>query len=150
MDQETIETDSFCLQVIYTPGHSPDHICLFESDRGWLFTGDLFVGGKDRALRAGYEIWEIIASLKLVAKLPVRMMFPGSARVRENPKTALNRKISYLEDLGERVLALHQQGWDERAITNKLLGKPMQVEIITLGHFSRRNLVRSFLRRERG
>ena len=45
-----------CFQVIYTPGHSPDHICLFEHKHGWLFTGDLFVGGMDRALRVDYDV----------------------------------------------------------------------------------------------
>jgi glyoxylase-like metal-dependent hydrolase (beta-lactamase superfamily II) len=55
-DGDWIETDHHRFQVIYTPGHSPDHICLYEPDRGWLFTGDLFVGGQDRALRAGYDV----------------------------------------------------------------------------------------------
>ncbi|MCK4316124.1 MAG: MBL fold metallo-hydrolase, partial [Anaerolineae bacterium] len=48
-DGEVIGTERHRFQVIYTPGHSPDHICLYEPDQGWLFTGDLFVGGRDRA-----------------------------------------------------------------------------------------------------
>jgi glyoxylase-like metal-dependent hydrolase (beta-lactamase superfamily II) len=35
-----VQTDRFGFQVVHTPGHSPDHICLFEPDRGWLFSGD--------------------------------------------------------------------------------------------------------------
>lgn len=144
-DGQLIATQNYQFQVIYTAGHSPDHICLYEPDQGWLFTGDLFVGGKDRALRAGYDIWGIIASLKRVASLPLQSLFPGSASIPEDPLTALQQKISYLEQLGARALALHQKGWSTSAITRELCGKSLWVEWVTLGHFSRRRLVLSFL-----
>ena len=143
---EIIETDEYKFQVIYTPGHSPDHICLYEQNRGWLFSGDLFVGGQDRALRAGYDIWQIIDSLKLIIGLPLTILFPGSARVREQPQQELMSKIVYLEDLGDRVLELRQKGCSVSRIARQLLGGTMWVEIVTLGHFSRFNLVRSYLR----
>ena len=144
-DGQIIHIAKFRFQVIYTPGHSPDHICVYEPDRGWLFTGDLFVGGQDRALRQDYDIWGIIASLKTVAQLPISWLFPGSARVRENPSAVLNQKIAYLEDLGGRILSLHQKSWSINAIVRSL-GRPKWVEFVTLGHFSRRHLVLSFLK----
>jgi glyoxylase-like metal-dependent hydrolase (beta-lactamase superfamily II) len=144
-DGEVIETAQHHFQVLHTPGHSPDHLCLYEPDRGWLFTGDLFVGGWDRALRADYDIWQIISSLKRVATLPATRLFPGSARVRDNPSEALAAKINYLSQLGEGVLALHHQGWGVPEITRSLCGGPMLLEFITLGHFARRRLVLSYL-----
>lgn len=39
-DGETISTGIFELQVIWTPGHSPGHICLYEPANRLLFTGD--------------------------------------------------------------------------------------------------------------
>jgi len=145
-DGAQIQAGEFCFQVLYTPGHARDHLCLWEAERGWLFSGDLFVGGRDRALRAGCDIWEIIASLKKVAALPVQTLFPGSARVRaENPLGALREKIAYLEDLGGRVQDLHGRGWSVGAIARRLCGGPLWIEVVTLGHFTRHNLVRSFL-----
>jgi glyoxylase-like metal-dependent hydrolase (beta-lactamase superfamily II) len=146
-DGEVITTEHYCFQVIHTPGHSRDHICLYEPQQGWLFTGDLFVGGRDRALRADYDIWQIIASLKRIAALPATTLFPGSARVRDNPAKTLAAKIAYLEELGENVLALDRQGWGVTEITRALCGGPMFLEFVTLGHFSRRRLVLSYLRR---
>lgn len=145
-DGAVIETEHYRFKVIYTPGHSLDHLCLYESEQGWLFTGDLFVGGRERALRADYDIWQIVASLKRIAALPATRLFPGSARVRDNPAEELAAKISYLEELGERVLELHRRGRSVRDIVRALCGGPMPIEFITLGHFSRRHLVLSYLR----
>jgi glyoxylase-like metal-dependent hydrolase (beta-lactamase superfamily II) len=145
-DGAVIETERYSFQVIHTPGHSPDHLCLYESQQRWLFTGDLFIGGRDRALRADYDIWQIIASLKRIAQLPAVKLFPGSARVRDNPAVALKAKISYLEELGERVLELHRQGQDVPAIARAVGGRLMPIELVTLGHFSRRRLVLSYLK----
>jgi glyoxylase-like metal-dependent hydrolase (beta-lactamase superfamily II) len=144
-DQEIIRSNGYSFNVIYTPGHSIDHICLYETNREWLFSGDLFVGGKDRALREGYDIWEIIKSLKGIASLPVKWLFPGSARTRENPQAEIYAKIDYLEQLGGEILYYNEQGWSESRIAKKILGTPMRVEWITLGHFSRRHLIRSYL-----
>ena len=139
----------FNFQVIYTPGHSPDHICLYEPERGWLFSGDLFVGGRDRALSADADIWDVIQSLKRVVKLPLSKLFPGCSRVRENPAIEIQEKIDYLEEMGEEVLKLHRKGWRINAIVRALCSGPMFIEVFTLGHFSRRNLIWSYLRVEK-
>jgi glyoxylase-like metal-dependent hydrolase (beta-lactamase superfamily II) len=144
-DGAVIETEKFRFQVVYTPGHSPDHICLYEPTRGWLFTGDLFVGGRDRALRKEYRIWEIITTLKRVSELPLRMLLPGCARVRENPNQELADKIEYLEETGGKVLELHNKGMSVKRIARILFGGPMFIEYFTFGHFTRRKLVESYL-----
>jgi glyoxylase-like metal-dependent hydrolase (beta-lactamase superfamily II) len=140
-----IHSRKHCFQVIHTPGHSEDHLCLYEPQEGWLFTGDLFVGGRDHAMRAGTGVWEMIACLKRLAKLPARTLFPGSARVRENPSMELTGKAAYLEELGERVLQLHQEGRSVGEIAREVCGRPIWIEWITLNHFSRRELVLAYL-----
>jgi glyoxylase-like metal-dependent hydrolase (beta-lactamase superfamily II) len=37
---ETLKVGEFYFEVIWTPGHSPGHICLYEPNRKVLFTGD--------------------------------------------------------------------------------------------------------------
>ena len=146
VDGELIRAEKYNFQVIYTPGHSPDHICLHEPERGWLFSGDLFVGGRDRALSAEADIWGVIESLKKIANLPLSRLFPGSARVRENPVTEILEKIDYLTEMGEKVLELRRNGLDVSSIARSLFGNLMFIEVFTLGHFSRKNLVQSYLR----
>ncbi len=144
-DGEEISTGKRSLQVVFTPGHSPDHLCLWAPDEGWLFTGDLFVGGYDRALRVDCDIRGIISSLRRIDGLAATTMFPGSARVREQPAEAIADKIAYLERLGEQVHELHGQGRSTAQIVRALCGGPMFIELFTLGHFTRSGLVRSYL-----
>jgi len=44
-DSEIIDLGGRSLQVIATPGHTPDAICLFDSANGLLFTGDTYYSG---------------------------------------------------------------------------------------------------------
>lgn len=142
---EALETRRHRFEIVWAPGHSQDHVCLYEPSTGWLFSGDTYVGGKDRALRADYNIWQIIESLKTLAALDTSMLFPGSGTTRPNPKEDLLKKIAYLEETGYRVLDLHQKGWNRRRIRRKLFGPEMVISYYTLGHFSGKNLVRSYI-----
>jgi len=140
-----LETEHFQFEVIHTPGHSPDHVCLYEPTQGWLFAGDAYVGGRDKALRRDYNVWQIISSLKKLARLDAQFIFPGSGTVRDNPKEALRTKIEYLEQTAGRVLELHSRGLSYSRISRQLFGPEMLIAYITLGHFSARNLVRSYI-----
>jgi glyoxylase-like metal-dependent hydrolase (beta-lactamase superfamily II) len=140
-----VETTGHRFQVIHTPGHSSDHISLYEPHEGWLFTGDAYIGGRDKALRQDYNVWQIIESLKKLASLDANLLLPGSGTVRQDPTEELLEKARYLEEKGEQVWDLHQKGWSRRAIRRKLFGREGLIAYFTLGHFSGRNLVRSFL-----
>jgi glyoxylase-like metal-dependent hydrolase (beta-lactamase superfamily II) len=142
---EQVETGQFTFQVIHTPGHSPDHVCLFEPDRGWLFSGDAYIGGQDRALRAGYDIHGILASLRKLAELPVTTIFSGSGSVHDNGTQRLQEKVAYLEELGEQIRTLRDQGLSPRRIRRQLFGRELPITYLTLGHFSGLRLVQSYL-----
>jgi glyoxylase-like metal-dependent hydrolase (beta-lactamase superfamily II) len=142
---EWVETPRHRLQVVHTPGHSPGHVCFFEPEQGWLFSGDAYIGGRDRALREGYDIHGILGSLKKLADLPVQAIMAGSGTVRWHGVEPLLDKIAYLEELGERIRHLHDQGLSPRRIRRRVLGPELPIAYVTLGHFSGRHLVDSYL-----
>jgi glyoxylase-like metal-dependent hydrolase (beta-lactamase superfamily II) len=143
--RETLETPHHTFSVIHTPGHSPDHICLHEPREGWLFAGDTYIGGRDRALRADYNVWQIIASLRKLSELDVDLIFTGSGNVRKNGSAALKQKIAYLENIGEQAHELHRKGLSYRRIRRKLFGRELLIAYVTLGQFTGRHLVRSLI-----
>lgn len=44
-DNDILTAGSREIKIIHTPGHSPGHICIYEEERGFLFTGDLIYKG---------------------------------------------------------------------------------------------------------
>ncbi len=143
---ERVETDRYSFQVIETPGHSPDHIALYEPSEGWLFCGDAYVGGRDVAYRKVYRPRLMIESLRKLASLEISYLFPGSGTVHENGREKILAKLESLEELRERILELHQQGLPPRAIARKIVGREPLITWVTFGDFSALNLVECFLR----
>jgi len=143
---DSVSTDHFRFDVIYTPGHDRDHICLFEPKHRWLFSGDLFVGTRPKALRPMNDIRQIIVDLKMVKDLKPRFLFPAPGKVVVEPVPVLEQSIQYLEELGQKVMELHGKGLSPAEIVNRIFGGEYELTEFTQHHFSALNLVNSYLK----
>ncbi len=63
--------------ALHTPGHSPGHLCFWEAERGYLFTGDLVYLGMLYADYPSTDPAAYLASLEKAAALPAKRIFPG-------------------------------------------------------------------------
>ncbi len=144
-----VATRSLRVTVIPTPGHSIDHVCLFEASRGWLFTGDLFLAERLRYLRSDEELGELIDSLQAVARLPAREVFCAHRGPVRGGVAALARKAEHLRALRGRVLDLLGQGLPEPEIARRAIGPEGPMTWLSRGGFSVRNFVRSIARNRR-
>ena len=149
LDSE-IRTPRFRFLVIPTPGHSDDHICLYEPNEGWLFSGDLFISERMRYLRKEEDIHSIIDSLKKIAGLRLKSMFCSFSGSIENPLVSVQKKIVYLESLRQKVEEGFHQGLSPREIQWRLLGRGDQLGFFTSGEICKRNLINAFLKPKRG
>lgn len=142
-----IESDQYVLTPVETPGHSKDHLVFFEKNRGWLFSGDLFIGEKIKFFRSDEDIAEQIDSLEKVLKLDFEALFCAHNPCPENGKRFLAHKLDFLVALKQKVLALHGQGYPAREIIRRLdPGADRKVKWITMGNASFANMVRSALK----
>ena len=57
------------LEIIATPGHTPDAICLFDRDNGLLFTGDTYYPAPIWLYRPETDLDAYVASVKKIAAL---------------------------------------------------------------------------------
>ncbi len=143
-----VHTASLRLSVVPTPGHSADHVCFFEPERGWLFTGDLFLAERLRYLRDDEDLRALIDSLRAVSALPLRQVFCAHrGPVRDGP-AALRRKAEALEEIWQRSSELLKQGLPEAEITRRVVGPEGPMTLFSLGRFSARNFVRAVARAE--
>ena len=143
---DSVTTENFRFEVIPTPGHDRDHICLFERKNGWLFTGDLFVGTRPNVVRPMDDVWQIIADLKKVKDLKPQILFPAPGKVRTEPVPVLEQAIRYLEDLGQKVMELHDKGLSPAEIMKQIFGNEPPLAEFTQQQFSSLNLVKSLLK----
>ncbi len=68
-DGEMIDLGGRTLEVIATPGHSPDSLCLLDRDAGLLFTGDTFYAGNLYACLPGSDLTAYRDSMRRLAAL---------------------------------------------------------------------------------
>jgi len=135
------------LLPVATPGHSEDHLCFFEPDRGWLFTGDLFLAERLRFLRSDEDVDLLIESLETVGRLPLReVLCAHRGPVRDGP-AALRRKADGLRSLRERIAELLRQGLPEGEIARRVVGREGFLTWFSRGRFSARNFVRAVARK---
>jgi endoribonuclease LACTB2 len=143
---DVVKTRGFRFQVFYTPGHSEDHIALYETERRWLFSGDLYLAPRLKVLRADEDVHALADSLRKMIALEPEVLFCQHRGRVENATVMLRRKLDSLVELGERIQDLQNRGLDEDEIASALPGKDFLWRTLTGGHFSKRNFVRAFLR----
>jgi glyoxylase-like metal-dependent hydrolase (beta-lactamase superfamily II) len=145
----TIATGNHHFEVINSPGHTDDHICLYEPDKKWLFTGDLFCGTTFIYLRQDENYLQILDTIKKLSQLKIETIFCNLKGVVKNGKEALLKKIEKMERLRDNVLKLRDKGFQPKVIRQKVLGKEDAWNLITGGHYSKQNTIDSIFHGKR-
>jgi len=144
---ESFEDGGMRFRVIPTPGHSPDHLVVFEEERGWLFAGDAYIPVPERVFfgtGCDYSVW--VETLRALAKLGAERMFTGMGPVNRRPSRALIEKANRLSEISEKVMRLWREGLKETEIAKRLFPGDLAVRLVTGGNYSAVNLVRACLR----
>ncbi|MDD5702082.1 MAG: MBL fold metallo-hydrolase [Dehalococcoidales bacterium] len=79
---EIIDTGIYQLEAIWTPGHSPGHICLYEHGNGFLFSGDHILPNitpniSYHILSGDNPLGDYLYALGKLSNLPVTQVHPG-------------------------------------------------------------------------
>ncbi len=143
-----ISTGDYTLKVLYTPGHSSDHISLYEPNKKWAFTGDLLLWGPTREVFTDVKIYDAIESLHRLSKLKIEILFPGHGPPFTNPNEALRDQIDRLETLKLQIRNLNEKGLNAKKIRNEIFGKERILTYLSGGKFSALNLVNSYLEKD--
>lgn len=89
---ETIDIGGRCIEVLYTPGHSPGHMCFWEPEWGYLFTGDLVYKDTLFAYYPSTDPEAYLRSLEKAAALPVKMVFPAHHSLDIHPEILIRMR----------------------------------------------------------
>lgn len=101
-DLDEISIGGRTVTVLHTPGHSPGHMCFYEKERGYLFTGDLVYKDTLFAYYPSTDPEAYLTSLERVAALPVKRIFPAHH--------SLDIEPAILTDMREAFRGLKEEG----------------------------------------
>ncbi|WP_455716015.1 MBL fold metallo-hydrolase [Anaerosporobacter sp.] len=101
-DNDTIDIGGRLIQVLHTPGHSPGHMCFYEKDKRYLFTGDLVYKDTLFAYYPSTDPQAYLHSIERIAKLKVNRVFPAHHD--------LNIEPSIIEDMRQAFHQLKEEG----------------------------------------
>lgn len=141
-----LETPRYRFRVVATPGHSEDHICLVNDEKGWIFAGDLFLSTKLYVGLRGESVQQLIQSIRKVLSTSIETIFCGHAGVVPHARKAFEQKLHYLEWLTEETYKLAEQGRDRKEITRQLLPRQPLIQWVSQGEMSPSHLIDSILR----
>lgn len=101
-DNDTIELGNRTIRILHTPGHSPGHMCFFEEDRAYLYTGDLIYIGELFAYYPSTDPIAYMNSIKKLLSLPVKKILPAHHD--------LNVPLTIIEDMDKAFTDLYKDG----------------------------------------
>ena len=110
-DGDLVEAGDTALEVIHTPGHAPDHICLWHAETRTLISGDLALAHTTVVVPASAQgdMAAYLQSLERVLALAPARMLPAHGPVIEEPekllRACLRRRHSREADLLQRLAA---------------------------------------------
>jgi len=112
---ETISAGDFNLLVLWTPGHSPGHICLYEPSRKLLFAGDhiLPVITPNISLQpnaGGNPLGDFINSLNKLKELDVELVLPAHEYIYTNLRARIDEIIRHHQQRNLEILETLEAG----------------------------------------
>ena len=85
-DNDVIDIGNRNIQILHTPGHSPGHMCFWEKDTGFLFTGDLVYKDTLFSYFPSTDPEAYLNSLERISMLPVNSVFPAHHSLNIQPE----------------------------------------------------------------
>ena len=94
-DGDEIDLGGRKIKVVHTPGHSPGHMCFFEKDRGYIFTGDLVYKDTLFAYYPSTDPTAYLDSLKKIAALGATRVFPAHHSLDIRPEIIVRMRDAF-------------------------------------------------------
>ena len=94
------------LEIVPTPGHSPDHLCFFERASGDLYCGDMARRGGTIVIpaRKGGDLRAYLASLERMRALAPARLLPGHGPIVDDPIALIDEYIAHRQKREQQIL----------------------------------------------
>ena len=138
------------LTVLAAPGHSADHLVVWDAERRILVSGDLFLGVKVRIAHDHESPRTLVSTLRRMAALEPRLLLDAHRGVVRDGAAQLRAKADWTEETIAAIERLAAEGVAVDAIVRRLFGGESLVGWVSGGEYSRAGFVRAVLREVNG
>ena len=134
------------LVLVQLPGHTIDHIGVWDARRRILVSGDLYLGVKVRVAHRSESPGRLLASLQAAAALDPRLLLDAHRGLVTDAAAKLRAKAAWLEETMREIVLRSAAGDAPRAIARRVLGREPLVGILSAGEYSALAFVDAVLR----
>lgn len=145
--KKSIRTDKYMFQIIPIPGHAIDMVALYEPNKKWLFSADLYVHHYINYFMKNESVVQQIESVKRILELDFEVLFCAHSPKFTGGKALLEKKLIFLENFYAQVSELYEKGNTATQIFKQLNFKENQyIKLLSHGNLSKMNMVKSVIR----
>lgn len=112
---EKVTHGRFDFEVVWTPGHSPGHVCLYEAKRRVLISGDhvlptIFPNVSLHPQSGDNPLGDYLRSLRVVEQLDVDLVLPAHEHVFAGLRQRVSELYRHHEDRREAIVNVLKEG----------------------------------------
>ena len=105
IDKQLLKKNDYTIEVIHTPGHLSNHICLSIKEKKALFSGDHVMGWATTLISPpDGDLGSFMKSLEKLSKRDEQVYYPGHGKPVKDPKQMVLAQITHRRDREIQIL----------------------------------------------